>query len=191
MRAADKKTPGFYIRAAVLIILLTAFDRLTKLLAVANLKNQPAKSLISGVLELRYLENQGAAWGMLRGQQWFFWIITAVFLVLCLLYLIRVPAKRYYLPLTVTVIFLASGAVGNFIDRVMQKYVVDFIYFSLIDFPIFNVADIYVSLSVIVLVCLILFHYKDHDFDFFTGRGGKTEPEQEQEQEKESRPEKS
>ena len=66
--------------------------------------------------------------------------------------------------LTVCVLF--SGALGNFIDRLVHKYVVDFIYFSIIDFPVFNVADIYVTLSVITFVVLLLFKYKDNDFDF-------------------------
>ena len=157
---------SFYVLILLSILLLTALDRVTKHLAVIRLKGQPPVILIPGVLELQYLEYRGAAWGMLTGKQTFFWIITAVFLIICLFYFIGVPAQRHYLPLTVTVLFLSAGAIGNFIDRITQRYVVDFIYFSLIDFPIFNVADIYVSLAVVALIILILFHYKEDDFAF-------------------------
>lgn len=156
---------GFILIAAVLIV----FDQMTKYAAVANLKNQKPFVLIKDVLELRYLENRGAAWGMLQNHQWFFWLITIVFLVVILFFMIRIPKIIYYRPLMITLAVLCAGAVGNFIDRVRQKYVVDFIYFKIIDFPVFNVADICVTLSVIALLILILFHYKDKDFDFIRG----------------------
>ena len=63
------------------------------------------------------------------------------------------------------IIFLSAGAIGNYIDRVSNNYVVDFIYFSLIDFPVFNVADIYVTVAIFFLLILILFYYKDEDLD--------------------------
>ena len=61
-----------------------------------------------------------------------------------------------------------GGAAGNFIDRIVRGYVVDFIYFSLIDFPVFNLADIYVVCGGIALVLLVVFRYKDEDFDFLS-----------------------
>ena len=62
-------------------------------------------------------------------------------------------------------IFFAAGAIGNFIDRVSLNYVVDFLYFKLINFPIFNVADIYVTCSAFVIIVLGIFYYKDEDID--------------------------
>ena len=98
-------------------------------------------------------------------------------MILCLLFFgvfvyvyARIPKNRYYLPLSVTALVMVSGALGNFIDRVCRGYVVDFIYFSLIDFPIFNVADIYVTMTFIVLVLLIFFYYKDEDFSIYSRR---------------------
>ena len=164
--SVKQKSAGFYLTALLVILVLTVLDRVTKHLAVIHLKDQAPVPIIRGVLELQYLENRGAAWGMLSGRQWFFWIVTVIFLVICLLYLLKVPAGRRYRPLTITVLFLAAGAIGNFIDRITQRYVVDFIYFRLIDFPIFNVADIYVSVAVTVLILLILFYYKEEDFSF-------------------------
>ena len=74
-----------------------------------------------------------------------------------------IPQERKFLPLDILCVLLLSGAIGNFIDRVSQSYVVDFIYFSLIDFPIFNVADCYVSISAVLLFILVLFYYKEED----------------------------
>ena len=106
-------------------------------------------------------------------KSWFFWILTAVFLFAAIYILIRVPKTRRYLPLIACVVVLAAGALGNLIDRVINHYVVDFIYFSIINFPIFNVADIYVTLSVIFLLILILFKYKEGELRFL---GRKKDP---------------
>ena len=71
-----------------------------------------------------------------------------------------------YLPLLLVCELIFSGAIGNFIDRVRQQYVVDFIYFSPIDFPVFNVADIYVTVGCALMVVLFLFYYKDEELGF-------------------------
>ena len=99
---------------------LIILDQYTKYLAVIHLKDKPAYNIISGVLELNYLENQGAAFGMLPNQKIFF------------------------------------------------IFVVDFIYFVRLNFPIFNVADIYVSIAAIFLIILLLFVYKEKDLYFIS-----------------------
>lgn len=149
-------------------VLPVAADQLTKRLAVRYLKGQGSIVLIPGVLEFRYLENNGAAFSMLRGRQWFFYILTAVFLTAAIQFLRKMPDSERMRPLRFTVLLLMSGAVGNFIDRLFFRYVVDFIYFSLIDFPVFNVADICVTLSVASLILQILFRYRDDDFAFLS-----------------------
>lgn len=151
------------------VALPVAADQLTKHLAVLYLKGQAPKVLIPGILELQYLENRGAAFSMLQGQQWFFYILTAVFLTGVFLFLHRLPDTRRMLPLRLAVLFLSAGAIGNFIDRLLHRYVVDFIYVSCIDFPVFNVADICVTLSVAALILLVLFYYKDDDLSFAGG----------------------
>lgn len=163
-----KKNVLFMVVLLVSTAILVAFDQWIKHLAVIKLKGQNPFNLISGVLELQYLENHGAAFGMLQNQQWFFWILTGAFILVAIWYFLRVPKTAYYMPMIICVTFLFAGAIGNFIDRIAYRYVVDFIYFSLINFPIFNVADIYVSCSVCVLVLLVLFRYKDNDFAFLT-----------------------
>ena len=71
-----------------------------------------------------------------------------------------------YSKLHISLILIAAGAIGNLIDRVRLGYVVDFFYFSLINFPVFNVADIYVTVSSFYLVILLLFVYKESDLEF-------------------------
>ncbi|MBR3276594.1 MAG: signal peptidase II [Eubacterium sp.] len=166
----EKSNGRFYLLTIILLAVLIAVDHLTKHLAVVYLKDQPPIVLIKGTLELHYLENHGAAFGMLQNQQWLFAVLTVVFLVIAVWFFRKVPKTKKYLPLSVCVTFLVAGAIGNFIDRVVNKYVVDFIYFSGINFPIFNVADICVSLSVIVLVLLLLFKYKEGDMSFLKAK---------------------
>ena len=78
---------------------------------------------------------------------------------------LKIPNVKRMLYLDFTFLFLSAGAIGNLIDRFTQQYVVDFLYFKLIDFPIFNVADIYVTCSAIALLILGLFYYKDEDIE--------------------------
>lgn len=151
--------------AAGILCLLIIFDQWTKSLAVANLMNQEPFVIIPEVFQLRYLENRGAAFGMMQGQKAFF-LITALIAVIAIAYAyFKLPWEKRFHPLRAVGLFIAAGAVGNMIDRVMLGYVVDFFYFELIDFPIFNVADIYVTCATAVLAILILFYYKEEELD--------------------------
>lgn len=163
----NKKSTLIYGIGGLLgIFLLTFLDQWTKYLAVLHLKGQENIVWIPGVFQLQYLENHGAAFGILQGKQWIFFLLTLVYLVVAVWIYFRIPRTKRYLLLHLIAILLTAGALGNFIDRVTQGYVVDFFYFSLIDFPIFNVADIYVVVSFIALVICILFVYKDEEFSF-------------------------
>ena len=168
-----KMSTKYLIRVSISVILLILLDQLTKIWAVVRLKDQPAISLIRGVFELQYLENRGSAFGMMQGARVFFIISTIVlFLLVCVIY-IRIPKEKMYLPLRVIAVLFLAGAAGNFIDRVRQGFVVDFFYFSLINFPIFNVADIYVTVSMIVLILLCAFYYHDHEIDVLFSKSKK------------------
>lgn len=104
--------------------------------------------------------------GNVFGQTMVFIILTVMLMVLIMYILIKMPFTRKYLPLRIIIETLMAGALGNFIDRVANGYVHDFIYFKIIDFPVFNFADICVSLSMIALVIMILFKFRDTDFEF-------------------------
>lgn len=152
----------------VMIAVLTYLDQFTKYLAVIRLKGQPSVPILEDVLVLQYLENKGAAFGMLQNQKIFFIFIEVLILFVIGFVLIRVPSHKRYTLINVILVLVASGAIGNMIDRVAQDYVVDFIYFVLIDFPIFNLADIYVTCATAVFVIVVLFYYKEEDFAFLS-----------------------
>lgn len=130
------------------VIFLTCLDQFTKILAVKYLMHQPSMEILPGIFELTYLENRGAAWGILKNQQWIFLIATALISSMVIyLYVKSIPQTRYRIFRILCVILLA-GAFGNAYDRLFRGYVIDFFYFSLIDFPVFNVADCFVTMSI-------------------------------------------
>lgn len=151
--------------AVVFFILLILLDQWTKSLAVTYLMNQEPFVIIPGVFQLRYLENRGAAFGMMQGQQTLFVIMAFLAFAFISYAYFKLPWKRRFHLLRLVGLMIAGGAFGNLIDRVTLGYVVDFFYFELIDFPIFNVADIYVTVATIALALLILFYYKEEELD--------------------------
>lgn len=166
----SKRKKFFTIIDFIMIIILIGIDQVTKRLAVIHLKDKPAYSIIDGVFELNYLENRGAAFGMLQNQKGFFILISCIVLIVICYILIRMPEDKKYNILHVLLVLIASGAIGNMIDRIRLEYVVDFFYFVLINFPIFNMADIYVSVACVLLAIVMLFVYKEEDLDFLNIR---------------------
>lgn len=167
-----------YVMAVILVIVAVLIDQYTKYLAVTHLKDGPAFVLIDNVFELSYLENRGAAFGLLQNRQIFFVCVAILIFAFILYCYVRIPKTGRYLPLRLCGIFIVAGAAGNLIDRIRLGYVVDFFYFRLIDFPVFNVADIYVTVSFAVLLILIFFRYKEEELEFLgrkkgTGTDGK------------------
>lgn len=155
-----------YIIGISSVILLVGLDQLTKHLAIMNLKDSHGLNILPGIFRLEYLENHGAAFGILQDQRIPLLIVTGlIFLLLAGIYY-KLPKQSRYLPLQIVLILLLSGAVGNMMDRILQGYVVDFLYFNLIDFPIFNVADCYVVVGVIIAILLLFFFYREEDFHF-------------------------
>ncbi len=153
----------------VLSVVLVLLDQYTKTLAVVHLKGRDPYVILDGIFELLYSENRGAAFGMLQGRQGFFFVIGLVVLAAAAYVMYRMPSwanGRYHF-LKLCTIMITAGAVGNMVDRTLQGYVVDFLYFKLIDFPIFNVADIYVTVATAVLILLFLVYYRDEDFEMF------------------------
>lgn len=154
---------------AVFSCFLVLLDQYTKHLAVICLKGKEPFVILQGVFELLYSENRGAAFGMLQGQQFFFFVIGILVLLAASYGMWRLPSWKdsHYCWLGLCITLITAGAAGNMLDRVSQGYVVDFLYFSLIDFPIFNVADIYVTTATAVLLVLLLFYYTEEDLEVF------------------------
>ncbi len=154
------------IRHLLYFIILVAVDQISKYWARTTLQEDGPISIIPRVLKLQYHENTGAVWGIMTGKTGFLTILSLLlFLVLFFIYF-KIPQKRRYLPIQIIWIFIMAGAIGNIIDRITLKYVVDFVYIELINFPIFNIADNYLTLSSILLIILGLFYYKEEDFEF-------------------------
>lgn len=149
----------------VMILLIIAFiylDQLSKYLAVIYLKGGESFPIIKNVLHLTYVENEGAAFGMLKDHRWIFMIISSVAIIGLFVYLVKnYKASRLQ---SVALTMIIAGGIGNMIDRVVLGYVVDFIDFTLINFAIFNVADSFVCVGVGLLIIYLLMTLKrEHD----------------------------
>ncbi len=155
-----------YITKLLLLIvpssLLVFFDQMTKDYARTTLINKPYV-LISNILEFTYHENRGAAFGIMQNQHIIFYIITILILIFILYTLRKIKLNKKNIPIYICIILIFSGAIGNFIDRISNKYVVDFIYFKLIDFPVFNLADVYITIACFLFLFLTIFFYKDKE----------------------------
>lgn len=150
----------------ILSVVLIVIDQTTKLMAIHGLMNQQPFVILDGIFELHYLENRGAAFGILQGKKAFFIIFTILVLAfIAYIYLKRIPDEKKFRLMDGICILFFAGALGNFIDRVFRNYVVDFFYFKLIDFPVFNVADIYVTVAAFAMIILGLFYYKEDDYN--------------------------
>lgn len=136
--------------AFVLAILILILDQGTKIWAARALSAQPIV-LIPGALELTYLENRGAVWGLMQGWRIVFLLATGLFLgVLVWFYAKKRKDMTALSKIILSLLF--SGAVGNLIDRIAFGYVRDMIYFRLINFPVFNVADSAITIAAALLV---------------------------------------
>lgn len=163
------KRKRVFLTELVCMVLLIIADRVSKIWADTSLQQESdGIDLIPGVLKFYYLPNgnTGAAFGMFKGQIWLFIVMTVLIVCVVLYVLSHLPIEKKYIPLHLTLVFIISGGIGNLIDRIMHGYVVDFIYFYLINFPIFNVADIFVSVSTTILVILLLFCFREEDFKY-------------------------
>lgn len=143
----------FYIIAAIIV----AIDQFTKWLIVKNMEIGENITVIENFFYITSHRNRGAAWGILQGQMWFFYIITAV-VIAGLIYYIQKHTKENKV-MGIALGFMLGGAIGNFIDRLFRKEVVDFIntYIFSYDFPIFNIADSALCIGVGLLFIHMLF----------------------------------
>ena len=151
------------LRGIILPLFLIAADQITKALAVRDLKGAGAKTLIPGLLGLSYVENRGMSFGLLQGQRVLFIVITVLICLFLIWAYVRIPDKKRLRTLSVCVLFIFAGAVGNFIDRARQGYVVDFIELKFMSFPVFNIADCYITWTAVLLAFLLLFYYKEDE----------------------------
>lgn len=153
MKQSGKKI-GLYI---LLSAGLLGLDQWVKAWVYQNLRGQAPMVWIPNVFELTYVENTGAAFGMLAGKSWLFYVVTPLSLLLMGYILYRASRKKEDWPVRLSCLLIIAGALGNLIDRLARGFVVDMFYFKLINFAVFNVADAYIVIGVIVMAAMILF----------------------------------
>lgn len=147
--------------AVIVAVLLVGLDQVTKYLALMQLKPVGSVTFVEGFMDFTFVENRGVAFGMFSGQKWFILLLTGIIVAVMVYYFVRLPHSRQYQWVRGAMVLVLAGAVGNMIDRIFRGYVVDFFEFTFFDWPVFNVADIYVVVGVILLAILILFVIKE------------------------------
>lgn len=147
----------FYYVIALFVIVL---DQVSKWIIVKEMEYGQSITIIDNVLYITSHRNQGAAWGILQGKMWFFYLITVLVIIGIIVFLNRLPKPEVWLK--VALALMLGGAIGNFIDRVIRKEVVDFIhtYIFSYDFPIFNVADSSLVVGVAIMFIATIFEGK-------------------------------
>jgi signal peptidase II len=146
----------YYIIAVIII----GIDQVTKWLIVKNMELGESITVIENFIYITSHRNRGAAWGILQGQMWFFYIITTVVIIGIIYYIQKYTKENKVMGIALGL--MLGGAIGNFIDRLFRKEVVDFIntYIFSYDFPIFNVADSALCVGVVLLFIQMLLEGK-------------------------------
>lgn len=149
------------------MVLLTGTDQLIKLWAVANLKGQDSREFISigktKIMQLTYLENDGAVFGSFSGMRWVLVCVTAVLMAFCAYYMIKHRTEKL---IVVSMTLIISGGLGNIIDRIFRGgLVVDYLDVQLFHFAVFNFADCCVTIGAALLLIYIIFFDKNHPED--------------------------
>ena len=135
-------------------VLLVVADQLIKLWAVSSLEPVGSITVIKNVFSLTYVENTGAAWGMMAGAKWYLILMPIIIIVAVLAFLFIKKLKNPLLLWACALII--SGGVGNLIDRVFRGFVVDYIHATFIDFPVFNLADCCITIGAGLLILYVI-----------------------------------
>lgn len=150
-----------YIISAVVCIILIIADQWSKHVALTYLKPVETIPVIQNIFALTYVENRGAAFGMFQGARIGFLIVTPLILAAVVYYFVKLPYGRVYTFVRAALVLVTAGAIGNFIDRLHRGYVIDFLHATFINFPVFNLADIFVVAGTGLLIVLIVFYIRD------------------------------
>ena len=166
-----------YILPLFATALLVAVDQITKYLIVSSFELGESRPVIENVFHITYIRNAGMAWGLFQGKRMAFLIFTVpVLLLFSYMYCNIASLGGKFRIVKVLIVCVVAGAIGNMIDRIRLSYVVDFLDFNLIRFPVFNVADIYVTCGLIAFFIVALFFLSNEDFDRMFRLRKKTDP---------------
>lgn len=169
------KKIGRILVPLVSILCIVGLDQLVKYLTIHYLSDGREVKVLGEALVLTYVQNRGMAWGLFQNGQVIFAILTPIAIAAVVFLYVRTPWEIEYRPIRIAEVMLVGGAIGNLIDRIFRYdpedgslfhgYVVDMIYLKAIHFPVFNVADIFVTLSFVAMMLLLLFVYNDEEFN--------------------------
>ena len=160
----NKIIAGSYLPAIISFLILVFLDQLTKYIVTHTMALYESIPVIKDVFEIHYIRNPGTAWGLLANKQLLFRCCTILVFIIGITVYIRCVQLSKFRDIRILLVLILAGGMGNFIDRIMWHYVIDFIYFKWINFPVFNVADIYVCISALLIIYCLLFKYKDEEF---------------------------
>lgn len=152
--------------ALIITSIVTVLDQISKYYAKEYLRPIGYFPIIQDVFHLTYVENRGAAFGMFQGQRWIFIVLTVAIAAAIAYYLVKIPGKSIFLKTALSLVL--GGAIGNLIDRIRFGYVVDMFDFTLINYPVFNIADSSLVIGSILLGYYLLF-IGDLDFKKVSG----------------------
>ncbi|SHK21148.1 signal peptidase II [Paramaledivibacter caminithermalis] len=141
----------------IIIISIIILDQWTKYLANIHLKPIDTYPLIKDIFHLTFRKNTGAAFSILRNKQGFLIIVTLLVVIFLIFYLAKILKNSNLLLLKLPLAFIIGGAIGNLIDRIRLSYVIDFFDFTLINFAVFNVADVFIVVGSILFAYAVIF----------------------------------
>jgi signal peptidase II len=141
-----------------IIILSVLIDQISKYIVVQTLPLYDSVTLIDGFFSFTHIQNRGAAWGMFSEHRWVFLAATAIAIIVLPIILYRF--RKLHALFGTSMSLIIGGAVGNMIDRLFLGYVIDFLEFTFIDFPVFNIADICIVVGTFMMAAYILFFDK-------------------------------
>ena len=171
-----KKALEKYVIPALYIVDIVLLDQWVKLLTLLYVKDTNGFYIINKVLKIFFVKNEGMAWGMLQNKQVLFIILTPIVLVALMYFYYKLPFEKKFIIARICLLCLCGGAIGNLIDRIFNGeklfhgYVVDMIYVEIINFPVFNIADSFITVGFALMIFSMFFVYKENDFDLLFGK---------------------
>ncbi len=187
------KKIGRVLIPLVAILCMVGLDQWTKYLTIKYLSDGHEVKILGDALVLTYVQNRGMAWGLFQNAQVIFAILTPIAIAAIIFLYVRTPWEPEYRPIRIAEVMLIGGAIGNLLDRIFRYdpvdgklfhgFVVDMIYAKAIKFPVFNVADAFVTIAFFLMLVLLIFVYNEDEFNKCFGNfPQKTVPEKEPEE---------
>lgn len=153
---------------------MVGLDQWTKYLTIQHLSDGHEVKFLGNAVVFSFMKNHGMAWGLFQNAQFVLCLLTIIAIGIIIFLYVRTPFEKEYRPIRIAEVMLVGGALGNLIDRIFRLepgetyfhgYVVDMIYVKAINFPVFNVADVFVSLAFLSFLFLLIFVYNEDEFN--------------------------